>query len=60
MKKFMVVTMLDGDPHAKFFDKLTDAERYRMDAECGVGVRAQVYEWRADKDGIEGYSFMYE
>jgi hypothetical protein len=31
-----------------------------MDAECGVGVRAQVYEWRADKDGIEGYSFMYE
>lgn len=60
MKRFMVITSLEGSQHAKFFDKLVDAEGYRMDAECGVGARAQVYEWRIDEDGVEGYQFMYE
>lgn len=59
MKKYMVVTSLEGSTNAKFFDRLIDAEQYRMDAECGVGAYAQVYELRKDKYGNSSYSFMY-
>jgi len=60
MKKFMVITSLEGSTDAKFFDKLIDAEQYRMNAMCGVSAEAQVYELRKDKYGNESYSFMYE
>lgn len=59
MKKFMVITSIDGSQHAKFFDKLVDAEEYRMNAECGCGLRAQVYELETDKY-TSSYRFIYE
>lgn len=49
MKKFMVVTCLENECHAKFFDTLREAEVYRMNAECGVGAYAEVYKYDTKK-----------
>ena len=56
----MVITQLEGTQHAKFFDKMSDAEQYRMDAECGVGAYAEVYEYQEQtEDECGGYEFLY-
>lgn len=54
MKKYMVITMVDGEQHAKFFDTPSEAEEYRMNCECGVGGYAEVYMRLKDH-----YMFMY-
>lgn len=60
MKKFMVITQLEGNQHAKFFDKKSEAEQYRMDAECGVGAYAEVYEYQEEtEEDCGGYAFLY-
>ena len=59
MKKYMVITKIDGEQGAAFFDNRSDAERYRMDAECGCGGMAQVYEWKVGKYG-GAYKLIYE
>lgn len=45
MKRYMVVTRIDGEVGAAFFDDSGKAEQYRMDCECGCGGFAQVYKW---------------
>ena len=45
MKRYMVVTKVDGESSARFFDDSEQAEQYRMDCECGCGGFAQVYKW---------------
>ena len=59
MKKYMVITIYNGEQAAKFFDYALDAENYRMNAECGCGALAQVYEWiQIDPDDPEmGYAY---
>ena len=59
MKKYMVITRIDGEQGAAFFDKMTDAEQYRMDGECGCGGMAQVYEWKVGNYG-GAYKLIYE
>ena len=54
MKKYMVITLVDGEQHAKFFDTHDEAETYRMNCECGVGGYAEVYIRMKN-----GYKFMY-
>ena len=57
MRKFMVVVQLSNDCYAAFFDKKEDADNYKMNAECGLGALAQVYEWLPHS---AMYKFMYE
>ena len=45
MKKYMVITRIDGNVGSRFFDDSEEAEQYRMDCECGCGGFAQVYKW---------------
>ena len=59
MKKFMVITVVDGKQGAAFFDDLSSAEQHRMNCECGCGGCAQVYEWKVGKYGGE-YKLIYE
>lgn len=60
MKKFMVVCKSEGKQWAKFFDHMDETEEYRMNAVCGVGALAEVYQY-ADESETEcgGYEFLY-
>lgn len=59
MKKYMVLTKVDGKQWAAFFDDLQDAEQHRSNAECGCGGFAQVYVWKVGKYG-GAYKLLYE
>ena len=60
MKKYMVITKIEGYQAASFFDKLENAEQYRMDAECGMGGYAEVYEYKEETaEECGGYEFLY-
>lgn len=50
MKKYMVVIDGEDGTFAVFTDDAQKAEQTRMDAECGMGYRAQVYRWVTDED----------
>lgn len=57
MKKYMVITIVDGEQGAAFFDKITDAEQYRSNC----GGTAQVYEWQDETVNECGaYEFIFE
>lgn len=61
MKKYMVITIVDGEQGAAFFDKITDAEQYRSKCVCGCGGTAQVYEWQDETVNECGaYEFIFE
>lgn len=45
MKKYMVVIDGEEGTAAVFTDDAEKAEQTRMDAECGMGCRAQLYKW---------------
>lgn len=57
MKKFMVVIDGENGTFAYFTDDYAKAEQTRMDAECGMGCRAQVYKWYPRS---EQYKLLYE
>ena len=57
MKKFMVVTLCEGETHAAFFDTYREASNYRTNAECGMGAYAEIYERKALDDRRE-YVFL--
>ena len=60
MKKYMVVTLIDGKEGAKFFDSLDDVRQYKMDAECGMGGEAEVYKRQEEtRDMSAAYEFLY-
>lgn len=50
MKKYMIVIDGEDGTSAVFTDDAQKAEQTRMDAECGLGWRAQVYRWVTDED----------
>lgn len=50
MKKYMVVIDGEDGTFAVFTDDAQKTEQTRMDAECGMGYRAQVYRWVTDED----------
>ena len=58
MKKFMVVTLCEGETHAAFFDTYREASRYRTDAECGMGGYAEIYERSEEYQSINQYRFL--
>lgn len=66
MTKYMIV--IDGEDRtsAVFTDDAQEAEQTRMDAECGLGWRAQVYEWvdreeyKNDPEDSDQYMLLYE
>lgn len=61
MKKYMVVTVIDEKQGAAFFDDSSAARQYKMDAECGMGGFAQVYEWQDETEEECGaYVFLYD
>ena len=66
MKKFMIVINGEDGTSAVFTDDAQKAEQTRMDAECGLGWRAQVYEWvdreddKNDPDDCDQYRLWYE
>ena len=57
MKKYMVVIDSDEGTHAFFYDDVEKAEETRMNAECGMGFRAQVYKWFSRS---QQYKLLYE
>lgn len=62
MKKYMVITVFEGEEHARFFDDSEKAHQYFMDAECGVGANVEMYireEPTEENDYYEGYSLFY-
>ncbi len=50
MKKYMIVIDGEDGTSAVFTDDAQKAEQTRMDAECGMGYKAQVYRWVTDED----------
>jgi len=60
MKKYMVVTLIDGEQKARFFNDRERMEDYRMAAVCGMGGEAEVYMY-AEPTETEcgGYEFLY-
>lgn len=54
MKKFMVKVKTEDGIYNKFFDTWIEADNYRMDAECGMGWYAEVWQRVAGK-----YQFLY-
>ena len=60
MKKYMVVTEIDGKNGAAFFDTKDQAWQYKMDAECGMGGEAEVYIRRpGNKHECAAYEFLF-
>ena len=60
MKKYMVVTIVDGHQSAAFFDDREKMENYRMAAVGGMGGEAEVYIYReASENECGGYEFLY-
>ena len=55
MKKYMVISVIEGEQGAAFFDKYEDAEQHKQNVECGMGGIAHVY---ALNDNNE-YEFIY-
>lgn len=43
MKRYMVITILDGEQNAAFFDTFRQADDYRSIAEVSIGAYAEVY-----------------
>lgn len=66
MKKYMVVISGEDGMSAFFTDDAEKAEQTRMDAECGLGYRAQVYHWvtdeedKNDPEDSDQYQLWYE
>lgn len=66
MKKYMVVIDGEDGTSAVFTDDAQKAEQTRMDAECGLGYRAQVYIWvdneddKNDPEDSDQYQLWYE
>lgn len=56
IRKYMVITYIDGEQDAQFFVKLSDAEEYYQHAVCGVGASAEVYE----RDDEMGYQMIHD
>lgn len=57
MPHFMILCTKGTKHFTKFFDKKDEADSYMMDAECGVGIKAQCYEWNSSNGW---YEFLYE
>ncbi len=54
MKKYMVIYKDDeGSCHAEFCDTWSDADKLRMDCECGMGYYVEVYERYTGLNGNE-------
>ena len=64
-KRYMVIWSSAEDGSGSwFFDDLYKADAAKMDLECGLGYRCQMYEWKLateenDYDG-DYYVFLYE
>ena len=60
MKRYMVITVDEkGEQNALFTDNRNQAWDARMDAECGLGWYAEVYEYCEDEDGDASYKFLF-
>ena len=57
MKKFMVISVIDGEQVALFFDSHVDARQHAMDVECGMGGIAQIYQLNEE---AKEYEFLEE
>ena len=57
MKKYMVVYTWEGDTFASFADTFSEADKTRMDLECGLGEYAEIYE-RLETEYGEEYKLI--
>lgn len=55
MKKYMMITLYEGQQGVSFYDSYDAAFGAHMDAECGLGAYAEVYE---RQDGPEGGQYV--
>ena len=57
MPEFMVVMQTQDGMHSIFTDDSIKADQVKMDCECGLGGRAQVYKWYPRS---QQYKLLYE
>lgn len=55
MKKYMVISVIEGEQAAAFFDSYIDARQYAMDVECGMGGIPYLYQLNEE---TEEYEFL--
>ena len=55
MKKIMVISVIDGEQGAAFFDSYVDARQHAMDVECGMGGVPYLYQLNEE---TEEYEFL--
>lgn len=55
MMKYMLLFTLDGKTGAKFTDDPHEVEKWRFDAECGLGCYCEVYR----REPEDGYKLLY-
>lgn len=55
MKIFMVISVIDGEQGAAFFNGYSDARQHAQNVECGMGGRSYLY--RLNKE-TEEYEFF--
>lgn len=60
MKKYLVITVIDGIQSATFRDDYTEAKNIMMDVECGLGGYTELYEYFPEgKEGeLSGYVWI--
>lgn len=59
MKNYMVIVLDEtGEQSAHFFDEFSDAENFRMNAECGIGWYAEIYARVTIDEGFTAYSLI--
>ena len=55
MKKFMVISVIEGEQGATFFDSYVDAKQHAMHVECGMGGIPYTYQLN---DELMEYEFL--
>ena len=58
MKKYMLIVLFEGETSTHFYDEYIAASNARMDAECGLGAYAELYERTTDEDGMTAYTLI--
>lgn len=53
MKKIMVISVIDGEQGAAFFDSYVDARQHAMDVECGMGGIPYLYQLNEESEEYE-------
>lgn len=55
MAEYMVISVIDGEQCASFYDTYAEAKGAKMNSECGLGAYAEIYSREPDDFGTSEY-----